>query len=546
MMRIVKFHWPVILAMAVLWITVAVLLGVCTERNQGHITYALDDPYIHMAIAKNFSQHGVWGVTKYGFTSTSSSPLWTLLLSFYYLLFGTSETAPLIMNLVFATLMIFLVYIILKRRALPPPFNLLILLSMIFLTPVPLLIFCGLEHVLHTLISIIFVYFSAGMLSNEHLSQHKNVSLYSISLLLLSPLVIMTRYEGAFLIFTVCFLFFVRKRLKYAMFLGAFGVFPIAISGLISLSRGWYFFPNSVLLKKHTFDFTSLGGIIKGLGRSIYEIAQHADILGLTVGALIVFYFLCKKHRDIWTNSIVMNIILVATIFLHMHFAETGWFYRYESYLFGLGVFVMGLSLGDFLSKGPRSEAQGNSIPQRIALALLIVVLISPCVRRGVASLKDIPNGATELFSQQYQMGLFLREYYQGYAVATHDIGAINYLADVRCLDLWGLANMDVAKLKRSGHYNRYQIDALTKSQGISLAIVADKWFDKGSIGGLPSHWVKCGNWVASTTLEKGEPSFSFYAVEPKEAENLLENLRIFSSHLPKTTVQSGEYLNVK
>jgi hypothetical protein len=546
MMRIVKFHWPVILAIAVLWITVAVLLGVCIERNQGHITYALDDPYIHMAIAKNFSQHGVWGVTKYGFSSSSSSLLWTLLLSFYYLLFGISETAPLIMNLVLATFMVFLVYIILKRSTLPPLYIFLILLSMIFLTPIPLLIFCGLEHVLHTLISIAFIYFSAKILSNEHLSQYKNASLYSISLLLLSPLVIMARYEGAFLVFTVCFLFFVRKRLTYAVLLGGLGVLPIAIFGLISVSKGWYFFPNSVLLKKHTFDFTSLEGIIKALGRSIYQIAQHEDILGLTIGALIVFYFLCRKHRDIWTNSIVMNIILVATIFLHMHFAEIGWLYRYESYLFGLGVFVIGLSLGDFLSKGHRSKAEGGSIPQRIALTLLILVLISPCVRREVASLKDIPNSTTELFSQQYQMGLFLREYYQGYAVATHDIGAINYLADVRCLDLWGLANMDAAKLKRSGRYNRYHIDALTKSQGISLAIVADKWFEKGNIGGLPSHWVKCGNWVASTTIEKGEPPFSFYAVEPKEAENLLDNLRIFSSHLPKTTVQSGEYLNVK
>jgi hypothetical protein len=42
--------------------------------NGGSFTYALDDAYIHLAMAKNFPL-GVWGTTRYEFSSSSSSLL---------------------------------------------------------------------------------------------------------------------------------------------------------------------------------------------------------------------------------------------------------------------------------------------------------------------------------------------------------------------------------------------------------------------------------------------------------------------------------------
>ncbi len=48
-------HWPVLAAIIILWCTVLLLLILSVRQNQGHLVYALDDPYIHMAIAKNFA-----------------------------------------------------------------------------------------------------------------------------------------------------------------------------------------------------------------------------------------------------------------------------------------------------------------------------------------------------------------------------------------------------------------------------------------------------------------------------------------------------------
>ncbi len=45
-------------------------------------------------------------------------------------------------------------------------------------------------------------------------------------------------------------------------------------------------------------------------------------------------------------------------------------------------------------------------------------------------------------------MGLFLNEYYNEDCIAANDIGAINYLADVKCIDLKGLGSKDIAPFK--------------------------------------------------------------------------------------------------
>jgi hypothetical protein len=52
------------------------------EQLIGKYIYPLDDSYIHLAISKNLTEYNVWGITKYEFSSTSSSPFFTLIISF--------------------------------------------------------------------------------------------------------------------------------------------------------------------------------------------------------------------------------------------------------------------------------------------------------------------------------------------------------------------------------------------------------------------------------------------------------------------------------
>src|SRR3954466_8048976 len=114
--RLIKVHWPLAVSVGVLWITVVVFLGLSLAQNQGHLVYTLDDPYIEMAVAKNLVHHGIWGVSPHMFSSPSSSLLWPLLLAAFYVLIGVNEATPLMLNIVFATALLCMTYLILRRH----------------------------------------------------------------------------------------------------------------------------------------------------------------------------------------------------------------------------------------------------------------------------------------------------------------------------------------------------------------------------------------------------------------------------------------------
>ena len=522
---IIRRHWPLITAIGVLYITVAVLLLFSTKQNQGHLVYTIDDTYIHMAVAKNFVLQGVWGVTRYSFSSSTSSLLWPLLLSLVYVLLGISELSPLIINVVLATLFIWLTYILLRREGLSPLLTFITGMAIIFFTSLPVMIFVGMEHILHALVTIGFVYLSAQILTHE-----KSTRLEFWLWLMLGAIVTASRYEGLFLILVVLALFIARKRYLYSFLLAIFAIAPLAIYGIISTLNGWYFLPNPVLLKSNMAD------LFYRFSKQMVE----AYILIPVSLALVLFIVQFSKQKTVWRASMVMLIIFVATTILHMCFAGTGNFWRYESYLVALSMFVLAIAAHDYLHLKLTISFSRSLMPKYLAVALLICLIILPLVDRGFWPLKLIPQATTNIYEQQYQMGLFLEEYYQGEAVAANDVGAINYLADIRCLDLWGLSSLEIARAKQNGYYNTDTIYHLAREKRVKIAIVYDHWF-KGNEA-IPAQWIRVGQWTISNNVVCAGDTVSFYAAEPEAEDDLIKNLKNFSSRLPADVIESGKY----
>jgi hypothetical protein len=121
--------------------------------------------------------------------------------------------------------------------------------------------------------------------------------------------------------------------------------------------------------------------------------------------------------------------------------------------------------------------------------------------------------------------------------VALNDIGAVNFLADIHCLDLWGLANAEVAAAKQNHTYQRRDIERLSQQTGVRIAIIYDSWF----VNALPPRWIRVGRWTVPDDVILGGDTVSFYAVNPAEAGHLSECLQDFSAELPAEVIQRGQ-----
>jgi len=139
-------------------------------------------------------------------------------------------------------------------------------------------------------------------------------------------------------------------------------------------------------------------------------------------------------------------------------------------------------------------------------------------------------------------MAMFLKKYYEGTTVAVNDIGAINYFADIDCLDIFGLGSLEVAGLRLSGGYNAESLGKLARTKKARIAVVYEKWLEK--LAGIPQDWIKVGNWRILRNMTCGDETVTFYAIGLAEEKALSANLREFSSLLPDDVVESGKYIH--
>jgi hypothetical protein len=242
----------------------------------------------------------------------------------------------------------------------------------------------------------------------------------------------------------------------------------------------------------------------------------------------------------VWTEDVYLLAILIGTALLHMQLASTGWFYRYEAYLLILGAAVFGVIAADRLPP-LRDWARGAAArPRLAAMVVLLAVASFPFASRGLNAWRNTPTAASNIYSQQYQMGLFADRFYQDRTIAINDIGAVGYLSGVRMLDIFGLANLDVARLKRDGAYRAPAIASLAVREDAAIAMVYASWLNE--YGGIPAGWEKVGEWGVQDNVVLGENAVSFYAVKASERARLVENLRAFGPHLPPRVVQAGDY----
>ncbi|MCB0077028.1 MAG: hypothetical protein KDD73_06350 [Anaerolineales bacterium] len=184
--------------------------------TEGNLVYALDDAYIHMAISKHFAQAGIWGITPFEWSSSSSSPLWGLILAAFTRLFGDAIVWPLLLNLVSAIVLLF--FCAWATYGLRPAervskrarwYLLAVLIVVVVAVPLPTLVLMGMEHTLQSLLVVVAGYFLITHLRRENEFRRHS----ALALALLAPLMTATRYELFFAVGAIFFTAFVAASM---------------------------------------------------------------------------------------------------------------------------------------------------------------------------------------------------------------------------------------------------------------------------------------------------------------------------------------------
>jgi len=510
---------------------VIVAFAASLRHTNGHLVYALDDPYIHMAMARNFALHGVWGVTASHFTSSSSSLLWTAGVATLFRVIGIHEAIPLVLNVALGSVLLWLIFRCLTRSAtqLSNTYLLLALIGIALAAPLPALVFAGQEHILHSLVNLAFVALAASCLAQRERPLPSTSVRTLCALAALLPLI---RFESLFVVAIVAAMFAAQRRWKPAMLLVACAVTPVALYGALSRWYGWYWLPNSVLLKGAQPDFSSLKGVVRAFGGVSYTRLVQLPALTFLVSAAIAAFIL-RLARGARDDAQWMLGIFVALTLLHTQFAqpEAFWFFRYEAYLIVLGGVVVARVLGEWLSS---VGDHASNVTGAIQFGAVLLFALSPLSDRAAKALVNIPQATTNIYEQQYQMGLFLARFYEGRSIALNDIGAASFLGRIDCVDLAGLADMDVAEHLLGGLYESEDVRDIADDKDVRIAIVYDSWFGNR----IPASWRRAATWTIQNNVVLGSNTVTFYAVKPEELGPLRVHLNEFSRELPSTVVQ--------
>jgi len=512
-----------------------VLVGLYLRIRQlcgGSLVYGLDDAYIHLAIAANLVEHGSWGVNAGEFSSTSSSLAWPLVLAALRAVTGIADHGPMVISAVLVAVILVRADAMIARRTELPPWARAVALAALFVvTPMPELVFDGMEHLLHVWFTLeLLDRASRGLATLDEGSGDPGLGRRDgIALVVLAFLITTVRYEAVFLVGAIASVLATRRRWALAGAMIGAAALPIVVYGVIATSQGWPFVPTGLLLKTAVLEETAVETIRRMFNEFAAKIPGGLPLVAAVTAGLLA-NALGAPGRDRAERVDLHAMLLFAlAVIPHLVLANLGNLFRYEAYLYAGGVLVMAGPVGR-LAATLWSRAKAASRPW-VRVTLLLVAVGLPgftLAQRGAAALLATPLTSLDIYGQQIQMARFVQRYYPQGPVAINDIGAISYYTDAHVLDIVGLASREVATIHLANEDFAIRIGEEARSEGVRVALVYEPW-----LGDPPDGWLEVATWTVEEKIVLGWPTVTFYAVDPAEYEGLLAALYEFSRELP-------------
>ncbi|MEY4763966.1 MAG: hypothetical protein RI907_639 [Pseudomonadota bacterium] len=466
-------------AIAWAWVGVLALTAVSVGWADGAAVYSLDDPYIHLALARSIQQGG-YGINPGEWASPSSSPLWPWLLAVVPV--GAMAWAPWCINAVCAVATTWVMRQALRGPWLPERWQAPAAVLAAFGVNAFGLVMTGMEHSLQ----VALVAFMAWRVTQRRF----DVWLYAA--MAVGPLV---RYEVAALTAPLAVWLWWAHGRRWGPLLAT----GVAVAGLLAFSLwlhhlGLPWLPSSVLAKNA--ERKVLVNVLSSPG----------------------FYFLLwwlwrttDDRRDWW---LLMALPLAGFLVL----GRVGWLGRYEAFM-AAWLLVMALHAA---SRYPWGRAQAEpprvGVPQWPVRWLLGLCLCVPAL--WTCTLRT-PQACLNTQRQQVVMAELARQL--GRPVAVNDLGLVAWRSGQHVVDLWGLGSPEVLA-RRLQHTVPPEVwmDEVTRAKGVSHAFIFERWFPK-----VPPGWTKVGELRLNVdTVVLPSKVVSLYATTPEAASALREAMR--------------------
>lgn len=450
--------------------------------NNGTQTYTLDDPYIHLALARQIFE-GNYGLQAGEYAAPSSSILWPFLLSPFSQI-SWFEQVPLVANIIFCLLTLKYIQRILEVTLKIKIKNwCLILIGL--MTNIYGLVFTGMEHNLQILLVCAAIYYL--------LIQPK--SAWLALLIAIMPLV---RYEnfaislplGAYLIIQG------HQRLLVTSALMASISLTIGFSIFLQ-SLGLELLPSSIIAKTGNSTLTNIFDNI------IQNIQAHY-LLPILIGIGIVLH--AKQNRG-------LAVLLGTSALAFYCFGKSGWYGRYETFFVIYAVLLCSPLF--VLTRSP---------PLRLFRFLSIFFLT--CQTLFICTLTT-PLASKNINDQQANMAKlaqWLKE-----PVAVNDLGLVALRSGQRVLDLWGLGSIKALHARHSAKNSNW-ICHLMEQENTRIAMVYSHWFPE-----KPSCWIPVATLQMNSRRITAAGSFvTLYTTQSDMVPILKKRLSAFSLANPR------------
>ncbi|MGV8039601.1 MAG: hypothetical protein AB2L07_05835 [Thermoanaerobaculaceae bacterium] len=512
-------------AAALLVVLVAALVWQGVRRNGGQLVYALDDAYIHMAVARNLVEHGTWGTDPHEFAPVTSSLTWPLLLAGVFALAGPSNAAPLGLALASALGLLAAGRWLLARSDVPTRFHLPCLLLLVLATPAPTLVLAGMEHLLHAALMLVLVGLAASRLASPVELDRRWLAASGWDLGGIATLAVATRYESLFLAGLLVLALGWRRRWRQALALLAGSALPVVAFGVVSTAHGGLFLPSSLLLKSATA--ASLHGlpVAQVLGGWYARLMYVPELVLLLFLALLLAI---HASRDARRRDVALCLLFAGTLVIHTLLASVGWLFRYEAYLVCLGLLAVTPPVYRWIESELRRGHGHRSAGNWLVGATALLVLLPFGVRAGQALARAVP-ATNNIYCQHLQMARFVGQHFGTATVALNDIGAVSFHTAARVVDVYGLADSEVTMARLSGGFDAAWLASHARARGVDVAIV----YESALGGGVPPGWHLVGAWRLEHNVVCGDDTVLFYAVKAGTDAALRAALVGFAPALP-------------